>query len=133
MLKRLSRDRHAQFVGVGEVRQGHAARFGRLAKDHIALRPMHGPPVTDTPLQRSTHAVVREGLRIGQLQVPQQGHGLNCGIALEDWHQRRFPHRLERVGHCAAPGGLSLRREAWIGVDTTGGAYSGVMRPPIPI
>ncbi len=46
----------ARFL-VGEVRQGHAARFGRLAKDHIALRPMHGPPITDTPLQRSMHSV----------------------------------------------------------------------------
>lgn len=58
---------------------------------------------------------------IGQLQVPQQGYGLNCGIALEDWHQRRFPHGLERVGHCAAPGGFSLRREAWTSVASTSG------------
>lgn len=85
---------------------------------------MHGPLITDTPLQRLTHAVVRECLRIGQLQVPQPGDDLNCGITLEDWRQRRFLHRLEGVGHCAAPGGLSLRREAWIGVALQATAFA---------
>ena len=124
MLERLSRDRHAQLIGIGEVRQGHAARLGYLPEDHIAFRPVHGPPITDAPLQRAAHAVIRKGLRIAHLKVPQQGHGLNGRIALEDRQQHRFPHRLERVGHGAAPGGLSLRREAWIGVDTTGGAFA---------
>ena len=40
------------------------------------------------------HAVVREGFRILQLEMPQQGHGLNRGIAFEDRKDDRLPRPL---------------------------------------
>jgi hypothetical protein len=120
MRQRLARDGHAQLGGVGEVRQGHAARLGRLSEDHVPLRAVQGAPVADPALERSANTVVREGIRIGHLEMPQTRHRLDGGVALEDRHEHRLPDRLERIGNGAAPVGLALRRWAGIRLEATG-------------
>jgi hypothetical protein len=124
MCKRLPRNRHPQLARISEVRQGHASWLECLAKDHVALRSVQGAPVADTPFQSAAHAVVRKSVWIAQLQVPQQGHSLDGGIALEDRQEHRFPNCFERVGHRSASGGLALGRKARISLDTTGSAFA---------
>ena len=121
---RMPHDRHAERAGVGEVRQRHAARLGRLPEDHIALGPMQRAPVADPALEGSAHAVVREDVRIRHLQVPQQRDRLHGRVALQDREQHGAPDRFERIRNGAAAGGLALRWLPWIGIEAPGGAFA---------
>ena len=124
MRERHADDGDAELCGVGEVRQRHAPRLGRLAEDHLARGAVQRAPVAYTPLQRPADTVVREGVRLVHLQMAQQRHRLYGGIALEDRQQHRLPHRLERIGNGAPALGLALGRQAGIGVDPARGALA---------
>ena len=49
MRKGLTRDRHAQLVGMGEVGLGHVSRLRRLAEDDVALGTLQRPPLPHPP------------------------------------------------------------------------------------
>jgi hypothetical protein len=73
----LAGDGDGEFRGIGEVRQRHSAGLGHLAEDDVALRAVQGAPLPHPPLQGPPDAVVGEGVRVGHLQVAQQGDGLH--------------------------------------------------------
>ncbi len=54
MIKRLAGNGHAQFAHGSEIRQAHPARLVGLAKDHLLLGAMLGPPGAYPPLQRAS-------------------------------------------------------------------------------
>jgi len=122
--ERRARDGDAALCGVGKVRQRHAARLGRLAEDHVARGAVERTPVAYPPLQRPSDAVVGEGVWIVHLQMAQQRHRLDGGIALQDRQRRRLPYSLERIGNGAPTLRLALGRQAWIGVDPARGALA---------
>ena len=111
-------------AGVGEVRQRHATRLGRLAEDDVAGGAVQRAPVAHPPLQRPADAVVGEGVGVGHLQMAQQRHRLHGGIALQDRQQHRFPDRGQRIGDGAPALGLALGRQARIRVDPAPGAFA---------
>ena len=117
-------DGDAELLRVGEVRQCHAARLRRLAKDHVPGLTMQRAPVAHAAFQRSPDAIVREGVRIGHLQMTQKRDRLNGRIVLEDRQQHRLPDRLERIGDGAAALGLALGGKARIGLDPAPGALA---------
>lgn len=94
MRERRAGDGDAELSGVGEVRQRHTARLGRLTEDHVARGAVQRAPVTHPPLKRPADAVVGEGVGVVHLQMAQQRHCLYGSIALEDRQQHRLPHRL---------------------------------------
>jgi hypothetical protein len=117
-------DGDGEVRGVGEVGQRHAAGLGRLAEDDVPLRAVQGAPVAHPPLQGPPDVVVGEGVRVGHLQVAQQGDGLHRRVVLEDRPQQRLPDRGERVGDGAAALGPALGGQAGIGLDPAGGALT---------
>jgi hypothetical protein len=114
----------AEFGGVGEVRQRHAARLGRLAEDHVPWGSVQRAPVARPPLQRPADAVVGEGLGIGHPRRARRRRRLRGGAALKDRRRRRLPDRPERIRNGAAALGLALRRRTGVGLDPARGAIA---------
>jgi hypothetical protein len=125
----LAGDGDGEFRRIGEVGQRHPAGLGHLAEDDVALRTVQGAPVAHPPLQGPPHAVVREGVRVGHLQVAQQGVGLHRRVVLQDRQQQRLPDRGQRVGDGAAALGQALGWQAGIGLDPAGGGLTEA--PPV--
>ena len=122
--ERRAGDGDAELSGVGEVRQRHAARLGRLAEDHVSGCAVERSPISHATLQRAPDAVVGEGIRIGHLQMAQERDRLHGGIGLQDRQQHRLPDRLDRIGNGTATLRLALRRQARIDVDPASGALA---------
>ena len=101
----------AEAAGIGEVRQCHAPRpefrdEWALTEDHIPRLEEWGRTVQRPPVPNPTFpeiaggapdAVVSEALGMQLLQVTQQRHRLDRGLALEDRQQILFPDLGQRV------------------------------------
>jgi hypothetical protein len=104
----------AELGRVGEVRERHAARLGRLAEDHVARRPVQRAPVAHPPLQRPADAVVGEGVGVGNLKMPQRGHRLGrargSAAAPSPTPRRADREQCARARTCAGTAGGDRRR-----------------------
>lgn len=120
----LTGDGDGEFPGVDEVRQRHPAGLGHPTEDDVPFRAMQGAPVAHPPLQGPPYPVVGEAIRVGHLQMAQQGDGLHRRVVLQDRQQHRLPHRGKWIGDGAAALGLALGWQLGIGLDPAGGTLT---------
>jgi hypothetical protein len=120
----LAGDGDAEVRGIGEVGQRHPAGRWHLAEDDVPLLAVQGAPVAHPPLQGPSDAIIGEGVRVGHLQMAQQGDGLHRRIVLQDRQQQRLPDRGERIGNRAAALGPALGGQAGGGLDPASGALT---------
>jgi hypothetical protein len=69
---------------------------------------VQGAPVAHAPFQCPSDAIIGKAIWVSHLQMPQQGHGLDSRITLEDHQQHWLPDRLERISNGAPVFGLAL-------------------------
>ncbi len=68
MVQRLPSDGDAKLAHVGEVGKAEPTRLMLLPEHDILLMTVHGPPSSNAPLQRSTHALA--DLRMATARMP---------------------------------------------------------------
>ncbi len=104
---------------LGEVRQPQTAGLMRLAEDHLPLRPMQRPPLTDAPLQRAPDAVPELGVTAQELR--QDRNRTQAGRCLQHWHDFGVEDFRKGIGAAPIPRDPLLRRQARILLDAIGG------------
>jgi hypothetical protein len=115
MIQRHAGHRDGQFAHLGEIRQPQPPRLVRLAEDHVALGPVHGPPGADAPLQRAAHAARELGVAPQQFLEDRDRPHAGCG--LQQRHDFRVEDLGQRIGPASAARRLLLRWQAWICLD----------------
>ena len=121
--KRLARDHHARFFGMGEVwpafeKRGHVSRLRRLTEDDVALRTVQRPPLPHPPLQSAPDAIIRECQRVQTLKMAQQGDGQKGAVARKQRKQVAIPVSFKRVRDGAPMRNLAVGWQRRIGIET---------------
>ena len=128
MIQRCAGDRHAQAVGVGEVRQPQLARRMSLTEDDFLLRTVHRAPLANATLKRAANAGTQ--FRMTAHQLLEQRHRTQARCLFQQRNQLLVENPRQRIGPAAAPNLLLAGRKSRIRLDTVGrrGAEAGLGR-----
>jgi len=118
MVERLPSDGDAEPAHLREVGKTEPAWWMLLSEDDILFGAVHGPPGSNTPFQRPTHALADLGMTTAHLL--EDGDDPDARRPRQHRHYLAVPYTSQRIAAAPAARRLLLRRQLRIGFNPIG-------------